>query len=134
MFGSCRYPRILKRAAVEKAPRGLRPIEEAVTSAEIIEESSDDNYGPSLLLLASPFTSPTLASGQSGEDGEPVMKSRCPVCGGSEDSTQVTLAAMVTRTLVSIEHLPTLVCRQCGKEWSGVFSHSFLKTMTLCQE
>ncbi len=44
------------------------------------------------------------------------MDSRCPVCGGTEDSRRVTFTADVHGKLVSIEQVPALVCRQCGEE------------------
>jgi len=44
------------------------------------------------------------------------MLSKCPVCGGSEDSSRVTFSTLVGGKLVSIEQVPALVCRQCGEE------------------
>jgi HTH-type transcriptional regulator / antitoxin MqsA len=44
------------------------------------------------------------------------MTSKCPVCGGGEESTHVTFSTVVSGTLISIERVPALVCRQCGKE------------------
>lgn len=44
------------------------------------------------------------------------MISKCPVCGGSEDSTRVTFTTVIGGKLLSIEQVPGLVCRQCGEE------------------
>lgn len=44
------------------------------------------------------------------------MASKCPVCGGLEEPAHVTFATTVSGTLVSIEGVPALVCRQCGEE------------------
>jgi len=44
------------------------------------------------------------------------MNSKCPVCGGPEESTHVTFATTVSGKLLSIEGVPALVCRQCGEE------------------
>lgn len=44
------------------------------------------------------------------------MTDKCPVCGGSEEFTHVTFAITVSGKLLSIEHVPALVCRQCGEE------------------
>jgi HTH-type transcriptional regulator/antitoxin MqsA len=44
------------------------------------------------------------------------MTSKCPVCGGPEDSKYVTFATEVGGKLLTIEQVPALVCRQCGEE------------------
>jgi len=44
------------------------------------------------------------------------MTSKCPVCGGTEDSRRVTFTAVLRGKLLSIEQVPALVCRQCGEE------------------
>ena len=44
------------------------------------------------------------------------MASKCPVCGGTEDSRRVTFTAVHRGKLLSIEQVPALVCKQCGEE------------------
>ncbi len=44
------------------------------------------------------------------------MASKCPVCGGTEDSRRVTFTAVLRGKLLSIEQVSALVCRQCGEE------------------
>jgi YgiT-type zinc finger domain-containing protein len=44
------------------------------------------------------------------------MANRCPVCGGTEEATRVTFTATIEGSLLTIEEVPALVCRQCGEE------------------
>lgn len=44
------------------------------------------------------------------------MASKCLVCGGAEEQTRVTFTATGEGSLVTIEEVPALVCRQCGEE------------------
>ena len=44
------------------------------------------------------------------------MATKCPVCGGVEEARQITFTATLQGSLVAIEEVPALVCRQCGEE------------------
>ena len=44
------------------------------------------------------------------------MAAKCPVCGGAEEATRVTFTTMIAGSLLTIEEVPALVCRQCGEE------------------
>jgi HTH-type transcriptional regulator/antitoxin MqsA len=44
------------------------------------------------------------------------MAAKCPICGGMEEATRVTFTATLEGSLLSIERVPALVCRQCGEE------------------
>lgn len=61
-------------------------------------------------------TSLTQVSGRIGELGGLIMGSKCPVCGGTEDSRRVIFTTLLRGKLLSIEQVPALVCRQCGEE------------------
>ena len=44
------------------------------------------------------------------------MATKCPVCGGAEDAMRVTFTATIEGSLITVEEVPALVCRQCGEE------------------
>jgi YgiT-type zinc finger domain-containing protein len=45
-----------------------------------------------------------------------MMAPKCPVCGGAEEATRVTFTTTIEGSLLTIEEVPALVCRQCGEE------------------
>jgi len=87
---------VSRHAAVRMLRRAIRSIEieEAIAEAEIIEKYPDDKYGP----------------------GDPIMATKCPVCGGADEATRITFTATIEGSLLTIEEVPALVCRQCGEE------------------
>jgi HTH-type transcriptional regulator/antitoxin MqsA len=49
-------------------------------------------------------------------EGELTMAAKCPVCGGAEEATRIAFTATIEGSLLTIEEVPALVCRQCGEE------------------
>jgi len=44
------------------------------------------------------------------------MATKCPLCGGAEEARHITFTATLEGSLLTIEEVPALVCRQCGEE------------------
>lgn len=61
--------------------------------------------------------SPIRPNGWTGDtEGERIMATKCPVCSGAEEARLITFTATLKGSLVTIEEVPALVCRQCGEE------------------
>ena len=48
---------------------------------------------------------------------EPVVRNRCPLCGGRVGPGHTTFTADTETCVIVVRHVPASVCAQCGESW-----------------